>query len=338
MKWLMIFFIAMAAALNAQIHVAPAIVGSGETDSIIVSFCTFDTTLYPVIKDADSIIALRYGPGNALIDSLTQSSSRIARLRSGWYEIHYRAANATGDRGVYRMYVRARIGGDWRGAATCSYEVIGDGVGDYFASLMETGSQSGSGAYACTLYVLESGSNEAVQGMNIRVMNGAESATVATGATDVNGRVVFALDADDYHVYAGLSGYNQLTIPQAIEVRSTGNNDTIRVERFAPDAAPSASLARVYGYVNSLDGRGIEGVVVTARIQKSPLLFEGAVISPFALTTATDDEGYWYLDLIPSDDLDPDDTKYEFTIHYPSGTIMRKQIVVPKLASYWLRW
>ncbi len=338
MKRLLTILLLTCASAQAQIAITPAVAGSNSTDSVIVSFCTFDTTTYPMIVDADSIVALRFDPDGALLDSVSLGTGNLHHPRTGWYELHYRAANNNSVLGLYRIYVRIRIGGAWRGAATACYQVIGEDVGDYFAQMAVAAHASGSGAYACTLHVIETDSHSAIQGAFLRVLNSAESATAAFGTSDPEGRVIFSLDNHNYRVYSYLTGYNSNQIPATVEVTPAGANDTIWMERFQPGIAPSPAMCRVYGYVSGLDGRGIEGAVVTARIQKSPLLLEGVVISPFAVTTSTDTSGYWYLDLVPNDKLDPDDTKYDLTFHYPSGTILRKQVAVPSLSSYWFRW
>lgn len=338
MKKLLLFILITSCAVQAQISITPGVAGSGDSDSVTVSFCTFDTTMYPIIADADSIIALRFGPNDELIDSLTQSTEALRHPRFGWYEIQYRAADGAEHLGVYRVYVRVKIGGAWRGAAVGSYQVIGRDVGEYFAEIATAVATSGAGAYACTLYVYDEGSSSAVSGAFVRLLNSEQSAVAAMGNSDPNGRIVFALDDHEYAVYVHQSGYSQSVLPALVDVNPSGVNDTIWLTHFDPGSSPSASLCRVYGYVQSLDGRGIDGVVVTARIQKSPLLFDGVVISPFALTTSSDSSGYWYLDLIPNGALDPDDTKYDVTLHYPSGTILRKQLNIPHEASFWMRW
>lgn len=338
MKKLILILLTYICTAQAQIVITPAVAGNGDSDSVRVSFCTFDTTLYPLIADADSIIALRFGPSGALIDSLTQSSPALSHPRHGWYEIQYRASDVIGNHGIYCVYVRVKIGGAWRGAATGSYQVIGGDVGDYLADIANAVVTSGSGAYACTLYVYDSGAGSAVAGAFVRLLNSDQSAVAAMGRSDPNGRLIFSLDDHEYAAFVQQNGFRQTTIPTLVDVDPGGANDSVWLERFDPGEAPTANLCRVYGYVQSLDGRGIDGVIVTARVQKSPLLFGGAVVSPFALTTTTDSSGYWYLDLIPSGELDPDDTKYDVTLHYPSGTILRKQLSIPNAGSFWMRW
>jgi hypothetical protein len=352
MKRILVMLLAITQVAVAGMTITPPFAGSGVADSVRVSFCTFDTTLYPRLSDADSIVALRYGPDNTLVDSLTQSAASLFKVRKGWYEIHYRGANATGMLGDYRVYIRVKIGGDWRGAATAGYTVICNDVGDYFAqltadadSLKDTLSAftqglvgNGAGAYACTLFAFESSSHAAISGASLRVLNSGETATMAVGRTNTNGRVIFALDAAPYHLLPYLPGYTFGALPQSLAVTSAGAHDTLWANRFDPGSPVAASLCRVYGYVRSLGANGLDEVIVTARIAKSPLQFNGVVISPYEVTTSTDSSGYWYIDLIPNSNMQPNDTKYDFTFYYSSGTILRKQIVVPDSVSYWLRW
>ncbi len=352
MKRILVMLLLFANIATAGIWVTPAFVGNGTSDSVFVTFCTFDTTLYPRLADADSIIALRFGPGNTLLDSLSQTATNLFKVRKGWYEIHYRGSNSTGTLGSYRVYARVKIGGDWRGAASAGYRVIGGDVGNYFAKLAADADSikdtlglltqrttgSGSGAYSCTLSVFESTSHSAIQGVFVRALNATETATSAIGNSDSNGRLIFALDAASYHLLPYLTGYVFGSLPQAVTVTTAGANDTIWASRFDPGSPPAASLCRVYGYVQTLGAGGLGEVVVTARIAKTPLQYNGVVVSPYGVSTGTDSTGYWYLDLIPNSDLQPNDTKYDFTFYYSSGTILRKQVVVPDSVSFWLRW
>ncbi|MFH2055823.1 MAG: hypothetical protein ABIJ61_07690 [bacterium] len=391
MKRLILLLLLCAQPLLAGIWVAPNFVGNAETDSVVVTFCTFDTTLYPTIADVDSIVALRYGPDNQLVDSLDASASGLEHPRTGWYELHYRGASSAGDLGSYRVYVRVWIGGDWRGAAACSYEVIEDQLGSYLAGLsadadsikdtlhllMHSGESiavdsaqlarsvwdddiiarsgrrigwvdtadlvnsipgSGSGAYACTLYVLENSTESAIPGAFVRALNQSETATAAVGETDSNGRLLFALDAAEYHLLAQANGYQFDVLPEPVTVSTSGANDTLWATRFDPGAPSEPGLCRVYGFVLSLGSEGLEGVTITASVLTTPLRWGSVVVSPYSLSTLTNESGYWELDLIPNSSLTPDGTVYDFTMYDQSGTLLRKQFVVPDSLSCLFRW
>ncbi len=350
MRKLIFLLLLTANTCFAGIWVTPQYSGSNADDSVVVSFCVFDTTLYPVLTDADSIVALRIGPDNSLVDSLDESNARLHHLRTGWYEVHYRAANPTSSVGTYRVFVRAYVGGDWRGAAAVSYEVIDEGVGAYFAQLttqndsiqdgldevIQLMPQLGSGAYPCTLFVFDETAATAISGATVTMFNTDESALVATGRTDSNGRLIFALDAGDYIAYGRALNYLRNSAA-TINVTSSGANDTLSLDRFDPGIPLDGNLCRVYGYVHDLHGDPIAEVVVKAAIPGNSLTANGAVISPFATAALTDTLGYWCLDLIPSKLIDPDTTQYDFSIYYPTGTILRRAITVPDSTNFWLK-
>lgn len=391
MRILSLLLLLAVPTAQAAIRATPEYVGNDLDDSVIVSFCTFDTTYYPQIVDADSVIAIRYGPDNQLVDSLTQSDGRLANPRTGWYEIHYRGADGAGTLGCYRVHVRARIGGDWRGAASVSYQVIGNQLDDYLASLVADGDSikdtlsvllhqgdpmtadsaaiarsvwdddvvsrsgrrigwndtanvvndipaSGTGAYACSVVVLEDDGETPIQGVFLRVMNDEETATTAVGRSDANGRALFSLDADEYHLFPYLVGYQFSAIPETLMVGAQGSLDTITASRFDPGEPATADLCRVYGLIHSLGAQGLEGVSVTATILIAPLLYEGVVVSPYSVSATTDSTGYWYLDVIPNALLTPAGTQYDFTIYNESGTLLRKQIEVPDSESFEFGW
>ena len=83
MKRLFLMWLMLANVTFAGLWVSPAFVGNGSADSVIVSFCTFDTTYYPRVADADSIIALRYSANNQLLDSITQTAVNLLQTPRG---------------------------------------------------------------------------------------------------------------------------------------------------------------------------------------------------------------------------------------------------------------
>jgi hypothetical protein len=348
MRKLIVILFLLAQSCLAGIWVTPEYAGNSETDSVIISFCVFDTTLYPVLSDADSIVALRLGPDNAMLDSLDQSSAQMHHLRTGWYEVHFRAANSQGDLGVYRTFIRAYVGGGWRGAAVVSYEVIAEGLGDYLTHLVAQNDsiqdtlgqvlqlmpQLGGGAYPCSVYVFDQSTQTAIPEAMLTLFNSDQTTVIASGRTDGNGRVVLALDAGSFVAYVRALNFIADPAATVISVTAGGANDTLWLQRFDPGAPVAANLCRVYGYVQDLHGRPLAEVVVKATISEKSLTSDGAVISPYTESATTDTLGYWYLDLIPNQLLEPDTTKYDFSIYYPSGTILRRAIAIPDSGSY----
>jgi hypothetical protein len=197
---------------------------------------------------------------------------------------------------------------------------------------------SGTGAFACTLHVREANSEAALPGALLRVMNSEETNTAALARSDVDGRTVTSLDAATYHVYAYLNGHLFESIPDTVVVTTSGACDTIWATRFDPGAPAQAGLCRVYGFVRSLGSENLSDVRVTAAVLTTPLRWGDVVISPYMVSATSDTSGHWYLDLIPSGELTPANTVYDFTIYDQSGTILRKQLAVPDSVSCLFDW
>lgn len=199
---------------------------------------------------------------------------------------------------------------------------------------------AGTGAIPCTIQVvtISGADTAALQGAYLRVYNSDETATVASGTSDANGRIVFSLEAETFHVYGYQGGYSFAPLPDTVVVPVGGITDTLWGTPFDPGSPANVDLCRVYGWVDDLAGAGISGASIRARVATSPLRFGNLVVSPYKLTTTTDSTGYWFLDVIPSGDMTPDTTSYQFEIRYGSGAILRRRVVVPDSAQWFFTW
>jgi hypothetical protein len=72
---------------------------------------------------------------------------------------------------------------------------------------------SGSGAYACSLYVFNSADTSALQGITVRFMNASQTATEAVGTSNSEGLVVASLDAAGYRIWAYKAGIEFGSLP-----------------------------------------------------------------------------------------------------------------------------
>ena len=240
---------------------------------------------YPRLADADSIIALRYGPDNTLVDSLSQTASRAIQgtQRAGMTS----TIVALIRRDARELSRLCKSQDRWRLArrgVESGYRVIGDDVGNYFAKtwcgrrfdqrhagIADTTDDSDREAarMPARCSVFESTSQTAIQGVFVRALNATETATAAIGETRLQRKTDLALDAASYHLLPYLTGYSFGSCPSC-NGDNGGGNDTIWANRFDPGSPPAASLCRVYGYVQTLGAGGLEEVVVTARIAKTP--------------------------------------------------------------------
>ena len=109
----------------------PEYVGNGGSDSVIVSFGINDSL---VIHQVDSLIALRFKQNGTLLDSLTQSDSRVKNTRTGYYQIRYKSTGTDSALGYYTVVVKIKMGGKWRGIITGGYVVMQDQLDNYLTS------------------------------------------------------------------------------------------------------------------------------------------------------------------------------------------------------------
>jgi hypothetical protein len=331
----------------ARAGITPLVSGDGPNDSVRIALSVNDTL--GNAADADTIVLIWSHKG-IVFDSIVTTAPGY---RTGPY-IFVHPASDNGALGDYQVLTRARVQGRTP-ITNYTYQVVKGGLmplatitdsnlaravmaDSYKADLTPCG--SGNGAIPCTLFVVTAvgGDTVALQGVFLRVYNSSETATAAAGTSDANGRTIFTLEETDYLVYAYQSGYEFSPLPETVTVGTDGTTDTLWGAAFDPGSPATADLCRVYGWVYNLSGDTLNGATVNARVIQSPLRFQNVVVSPYKLTTTTDSTGYWRLDLFPSASLTPDTTRYEFTIRFASGAILRRKVAVPDSAQWLLSW
>lgn len=178
--------------------------------------------------------------------------------------------------------------------------------------------------------------HQPIIGVNVAIRNTAQTALLFVAQSDNDGGASFNLDAALYVAVADAPGYI-FSAFDTITVAGTGA-DTIFGYRFDPGAPSSPSLCRVYGYVYDINGLPQSAATVAAFLPSGTVRSGEMVVAPNAVSTVTDSTGYFALDLIPSDSLNPSHTKYEFTISRADGTILRQRVQVPVSSTWRLNW
>ncbi len=194
------------------------------------------------------------------------------------------------------------------------------------------------GNHLCSLYVFTRNDTAAVSKCDIKILNSAGNSTEGLWYTSSNGVAVFSLMNGGYIISPFKAGYSFEGIPFNLTIDGGPVCDTIWASKFDPGPSPSPDLCRVYGWVFGTGYDSLIGVTVQAKLKQMPVRYGSIVLSPYEKSTVTDSAGYWYLDLIPNEDIDPSNTKYQFTIYYSSGTVVRKEITVPKQSSWEFSW
>ncbi len=195
---------------------------------------------------------------------------------------------------------------------------------------------SGSGVFPVTIVALDTVIAQVVPSARLAVYNDDYSALIASGAGDANGRAQFNLDAGSYKLTGFAPGYS--FIPESEIIITGSQTDTLRGASFDPGQPLLPSMCRVYGFFYSFDGQPISGVTVTAELSGGASRFNSAIISPYQRSAVSDSLGYFYFDLLPSDDFSPHTRKYVVSAASPDGTILKKTVTVPDAASWLLEW
>jgi hypothetical protein len=219
-------------------------------------------------------------------------------------------------------------------AAAAADSVLADSL--HYQGTCSGSSGAGSGAYSVSLMAYDSANHQTIGSVNIAVRNLLQSALIASALTDNDGFALFNLDATSYLAIADAPGF-VFTAFDTVNISGAGS-DTLFGYRFDPGAPSSPSLCRVYGYIYDINGLPEAGAAVRALIPSGTVRSGEIVVAPNAVSTVTDSLGYFALDLIPSDSLDPSHTKYEFTISLADGTILRQRVRVPSNSSWRLDW
>ncbi len=198
-----------------------------------------------------------------------------------------------------------------------------------------SGIGAGSGAYATTIVAFDSSSGQTLPGVNLAVRNQSQSSLIASVGTDTEGAAGVNLDAGGYLVTAFAPGF-VFNAYDSVAIVGT-QVDTIIGYRFDPGEPATPSLCRVYGYLYSTAGNPVVGVTVSAHLPGGVAKLSSLVVSPASVSTTTDEDGYFCLDLMPSA-LMTGSPLYEITIDRPGGTILRKRLAVPQVATWQMTW
>lgn len=199
-----------------------------------------------------------------------------------------------------------------------------------------SGIGGGAGAYSISIIAYDTSNFQTVAGANVIVRSLNQSSLIAVGRTNSNGEIGFNLDADSFLVIATAPGY---IFESYDTVVVAGNGvDTTRGYAFEIDPPANPEVCRVWGYLYDFQGNPEAGAVIAAYLPGGIVKYYEIIISPFAIAAVTNSSGQFYLDLIPSEKLDPPDTKYEISIRQTDGTILRQRLLVPNQTLWRLTW
>jgi hypothetical protein len=183
--------------------------------------------------------------------------------------------------------------------------------------------EAGSGAVSCSLLCL-SGSN-AIPNVRVSIRN-TSNAQLYQANSNVNGYALFSLDASTtYRALAHVFGYTHDSLPYQTLVTTAAVNkrDTLPMTAWVITSPTAPNVKRVYDYMYSFVADSIQGAMVVAEL----VLPDSTVVpydtssgfslgkNPAPVTTYTNVNGYWSLDLVPNDYIRPAGTRYRISLY-----------------------
>jgi len=111
---------------------------------------------------------------------------------------------------------------------------------------------SGSGAYACTLFVLDDADSSAIPNCNVQAKTDGSESVIASGVTDASGELIFNLNAGDYDYYLGI--YAGYTFTAINNITITDNQTDTLWGTAVSSTAPNADLVTIKFWVQPQSG------------------------------------------------------------------------------------
>lgn len=362
MKYVNVIWLVLLFALSASAGIVSN--GASSEDTLAVPLMLTDSLGNPGSIPVDSFLITLFGPsGDSLmaIADIADGSLDIDSIQTAFGTIEYLFTSAVSDlvsSNRYGLYYLTFCGKSTTyglsGCNTVPIQFASAPLSAIFAADTEildtlkshddwvakentlSGLSIGSGLYSCLLTAVDSATGEPLHNITVAVRNLTQDALIAVGTTRNNGQVPFNLNSDSFTVIASARDYQFQAYDTLVITGSTV--DTIFGNKLPLNKPISPSLCRVYGYLADITGAAERDITVTASLPGGVATTSGYIISPFTTMTTTDSSGYFVLDLIPSDSLQPDGQLYEITIFRSDGTILRQRISVPVQSEWELRW
>lgn len=260
------------------------------------------------------------GAANLTIEDTTYDGRKLGLMPDEWS-----ATDSTGFQGQASGLTAATI---WNYAT----KTITGGLID--SNLTEQGGIAG-GNLSLLIYTIDtSGVDDTLDGVFVTIQN--ESGVVKSALlTNSSGMANEIVTSGNWKLLASSHGY---AFPDTQVSVST--NDTVAVLGYDLVVPPpsSGSVCRVFGYLYDLNQQPQPGVKISAHLPSGVSRLGSTIVSPVSVATLSDSVGYFFLDLIPSDSLNPVGSVYEFTISRKDGTILRKRLAVPAQPTWQLSW
>lgn len=181
-------------------------------------------------------------------------------------------------------------------------------------------STTGPGAINVRILALDTVNTVAVEDVDItmKLADGTKKHVAETGA---DGWASMTMNSVTYHVLAQHGNYVFTTPACTLTVPADSLRDTVRCYPFDPGSPESPDLKRIYGWIYDLAGNALEGAIVSLTLDVPGDTIPrqtgtGVTIYRTAVRDTTDADGYWSLDVEPTDGLTPALCEYVYRATY----------------------
>lgn len=175
-----------------------------------------------------------------------------------------------------------------------------------------------------TIHVEDSGALP-IPDVFVRITDAAGLITIGTGTTDASGDLELSLDDGDYQAVLRKAFVN-FTVPEDFTVTADETFDFVGTD-ISPSAPTRPDTCVIFGVVIDDGGDPIEDADIFIN-ETDPDTFANTQKVVQNKRTTSDVNGFWELEIIRSNQLDPVGNPYEVIITAPSFTF-KADIVVP---------
>ena len=200
---------------------------------------------------------------------------------------------------------------------------VGKFIYDSFNTLLAS-----SGDNALTIQLYETGGTTPIADVRGVLRNSGGTAVMEINTSDSNGQLNYTVADGTYKLYLYKRGSYTFTVPTTITVSSgAASPATIYGTPFSPSSPAEQNTCVVYGWLYGIDEAVVSGATVDATLEDKRAYATAKKYASMKLSTTTDANGYWELELVPNSLLSPSGSKYTFSFSNDAYKYSEQKIV-----------
>ena len=132
-------------------------------------------------------------------------------------------------------------------------------------------------------------------------VRGSDDVALYEQTTDETGATSFLLAPGAYSVLAAKAGYTVTGMPATVHMVSADNTLALTAGAFSPGTPIAPGMCRVYGWLKDSGGNPVQVTSAAVfRLLTIPVAQEHVGLTRDAISADSDDEGYWFADVVRS--------------------------------------